>query len=113
MSAPTVGARTLFVYYRVPLVRSAEAYRAVSRMQESLCRRLEGLQARLMRRTDEHGDVPLEQTWMEVYEHPEGINALCEQMLLEAVSNLPDGLLGTRHTECFESMPSLAHPQTV
>ena len=93
MSSPE-GLRALFIYYRVSQTRTAEA----------LMQRWPGLQARLWRRTDEVASPAVEQTWMEVYEHPAGVDVLFEQMLAEQVHMLPPGLIGPRHVESFVPM---------
>lgn len=96
--------RALFVYYRVAHTDSAEAFRRISALQQTLMQRLPGLQARLWQRADAAGSQVSEQTWMEVYEHPDGVDALCEQLLAEQVGALPCGLIGTRHVEAFVPM---------
>jgi len=46
--------------------------------------------------------TPLDEaTWMEVYEHPEGVSASCEAQLAWLSQALPAGLTGPRHTEIF------------
>lgn len=104
----TEGPRALYVYYRVASTRSAEAFMALSEVQQTLMRRIAGLQARLMRRTDEDEGLGAEQTWMEVYEHPAGVDPLCEQTLNELVSALPAGLIGPRHVESFTQIAPLS-----
>lgn len=103
MSSPE-GLRALFIYYRVSQTRTAEALHAVITMQEALMQRWPGLQARLWRRTDEVASPAVEQTCMEVYEHPAGVDVLFEQMLAEQVHMLPPGLIGPRHVESFVPM---------
>ena len=98
------GQRALFIYYRVASTRSVEAFRLISALQQGLMQRLPGLQARLWRRADEQESHITEQTWMEVYEHPEGVDALCEQLLAEQIGALPAGLIGPRHVETFVPM---------
>lgn len=98
------GSRALFIYYRVSLTRRADAFQAITALQQTVMRRLPGVQARLWCRSEEHASDAVEQTWMEVYEHPEGVDALCERVLLEQVRALPDGLIGPRHVEAFVPM---------
>ncbi len=98
------GPRALFIYYRVTQTRSAEAFQAITTLQQGLMQNLPGLQAKLWRRTHEQGGEAIEQTWMEVYEHPRGVDELCEQLLLEQVHALPPGLIGARHVESFLPM---------
>lgn len=104
------GSRALFIYYRVSLTRRADAFQAITALQQTVMRRLPGVQARLWCRSDEHASDAVEQTWMEVYEHPEGVDALCEQVLLEQVRTLPDGLIGPRHVESFVPMGGTVAP---
>ena len=104
------GSRALFIYYRVSLTRRADAFQAITALQQTVMRRLPGVQARLWCRSDEHASDAVEQTWMEVYEHPEGVDALCEQVLLEQVRTLPDGLIGPRHVESFVPMGGTVTP---
>lgn len=110
---PPAGQRALFIYYRVPDAHNAEAFQLISALQQGLMQRLPGLRARLWCRADEHTPQASEQTWMEVYEHPEGVSPLCEQWLAERVSGLPAGLIGPRHVEVFAPLdvcaPSRAH----
>jgi hypothetical protein len=94
----------------VSQTRRAEAYAAITALQQTLMRRLPGVQARLWCRTDERASDAPEQTWMEVYERPEGVDALCEQVLLELVQALPAGLIGPRHVEAFAPLGSAAAP---
>ena len=104
------GPRALFIYYRVPQAHRAEAFEAITAAQQTLMRRLPGVQARLWCRSDEQATDALEQTWMEVYEHPEGVGALCEQVLRELLQALPAGLIGPRHTEAFEPLGDVPPP---
>lgn len=104
------GPRALFVYYRVSHTHCADAFAAITALQQTLMRRLPGVQARLWCRSDAHASDVAEQTWMEVYEHPEGVDALCEQVLLELVQALPAGLIGPRHVEAFVPLGSPAAP---
>lgn len=104
------GPRALFIYYRVPQAHRADAFEAITAVQQSLMRRLPGVQARLWCRSDEQVADALEQTWMEVYEHPEGVDALCEQVLRELLQSLPAGLIGPRHTEAFVPLGAAMAP---
>ena len=97
--------RELFVYYRVP-VPQADALRvAVTEMHDCLRREVPGLQARLLRRTDQAADVD---TWMETYamspaagagDVSDGLRATIEQRAA-TWRHLCDG---PRHTEVFDS----------
>lgn len=71
-------------------------------MQAELRARHPGLTARLMARTDSQ-DSP-EPTWMEIYEHPQGLSQAFLADLRAAVQALPDGLIGHRHTESFAEL---------
>ena len=105
------GPRALFIYYRVTQTRSAEAFQAITTLQQGLMQNLPGLQAKLWRRTHEQGGEAIEQTWMEVYEHPQGVDAQREQCLLALVQDLPHDLIGVRHLEAFVPLGVAAgHP---
>lgn len=95
--------RELFVYYRVP-VHQADALRAaVTEMHDRLRREVPGLQARLLRRTDQAADVD---TWMETYAMAAAVGAGDVSDALRATiehhaaawRHLCDG---PRHTEVF------------
>lgn len=88
------------MYYRVPSAHAAGARQAIALIQQRLQGEHPGLVARLMQRTDSPKDGD-EATWMEVYEHPEGVSAVCEARLRELACTLPDGLIGARHVETF------------
>jgi hypothetical protein len=48
---------------------------------------------------------------MEVYEHPQGVDAQREQCLLALVQDLPHDLIGVRHLEAFVPLGVAAgHP---
>lgn len=103
MYPPLAAPLALFVYYRVPHAQLQAAGIAVRDMQAGLVADWPGLQTRLMRRADEpaSGHDTLEQTWMEVYEHPQGVSDATVQAIASAAHGLPAGLLGTRHVETF------------
>lgn len=88
------------MYYRVPSAQVADARQAIKLIQRSLQDEHPGLVTRLMQRADSP-DGGKEATWMEVYEHPDGVSAACEARLHELASSLPDGLIGARHVETF------------
>ena len=97
--------RELFVYYRVA-VGDADALRlAVTEMHDRLRRDVPGLQARLLRRTDQAADVD---TWMETYAMPSAVGAGDVSDALRATieqhaaawRHLCDG---ARHTEVFDA----------
>jgi hypothetical protein len=97
--------RELYVYYRVP-VHQANALRlAVTVMQDRLRREVPGLQARLLRRTDQAAGLDI---WMETYAmssaaSTRGVSdALCATIDHQAAAwgHLCDG---PRHTEVFDA----------
>jgi len=102
-NADRTASRSLYVYYRVPTGHEAQARQAVEAMQTRLSDAHPGLRTRLMCRAD---GQPLtgEQTWMEVYEHPDGVSMACEALLNAWAGALPAGLIGARHVEVFESL---------
>ena len=101
--------RELYVYYRAQL-HEAEALRlAVTEMHGRLRREVPGLQARLLRRTDEcTGGSSGVDTWMETYAMPcstdaDGVSdALCATIEQHAAAwrHLCDS---ARHTEVFDA----------
>ncbi|NBD20063.1 DUF4936 family protein [Aquabacterium fontiphilum] len=98
--ATAEGRPALFVYYRVPAAHQQAWLEAVQAMQHGMRARWPGLVARLMRRSDDvKADAPA--TWMEVYEHPEGIGGAFEADLLAEVDRLPLQWIGERHIERF------------
>jgi Domain of unknown function (DUF4936) len=104
-TSPASG-RALYVYYRVPMGSQAEAQALVCAMQARLTAAHPGLRANLLARADEA--QASEPTWMEVYEHPDGISQECEAQLADMVATLPVGLIGPRHTEVFCELPRAA-----
>lgn len=105
MSALPSNVNALFVYYRVPCDRVAEAQDHVSAMQWRLQQDWPGLSCRLMARREERERTSDAQTWMEVYEHPQGLSAAFMAHLYQRLQALPVGLIGTRHNEWFNDMP--------
>ncbi|MFT3856912.1 MAG: DUF4936 family protein [Aquabacterium sp.] len=104
----TCPTRALYVYYRVPAAQAVAARVAIDAMQSTLRQLYPGLHARLMSREDASGMVPLEATWMEVYEHPQGVSRACELRLETLASALPDGVIGSRHVEVFVAVAAAA-----
>jgi hypothetical protein len=103
------GPRALFVYYRMPVVHSLALYEGVVSMQADLRARFPALQTRLMVRSDNGPDSAgradeQAATWMEVYEHPDGITPACESALLMAAHELTAQGMGPRHVESFGSL---------
>lgn len=93
-------ARSLYVYYRVPTGQEEAARAAIETMQAMLRDVQAGLLTRLMCRADTPAEAD-EATWMEVYEHPDGVSQACEAQLTLLSQTLPAGLTGPRHTEIF------------
>jgi len=97
-AAPAVA---LFIYYKVDPGHAAAFEEAVRRMQADLQRTHEGLHGRLWIRADAQASV---QTWMETYEHPDGVGALTATLIELAAQDLPPGQIGTRHVEMFSNV---------
>ena len=99
MSPHTELPASLFIYFRLNAADASRAQATLQAMQQGLRVAHPGLLARLFARTDalDRGDL----TWMETYEHPQGLNDAFMSDLAKAVSNLPTGLIGPRHTEVF------------
>jgi hypothetical protein len=91
------------VYYQVDAQQKAEAYAAISEMQAKLRRSHPGLKTGMLCRTDatEAGQA---QTWMETYEHADGVSAACLDQIERLVAALPSGLTGKRHVEVFSPL---------
>jgi hypothetical protein len=60
-----------YLYWKLPAAEAAVAVAALRLWQDALRRQHPGLQARLLRRSDER--EPGQQTWMETYRHPDGM----------------------------------------
>ena len=107
----SAGQRALFVYYRVPRAHCAEALQAITNLQLVVAQRCPGMQARLWQRDDGASPSAGDPTWMDVYEHPQGVDAQREQCLLALVQDLPHDLIGVRHLEAFVPLGVAAgHP---
>lgn len=89
----------LYVYYRAPVSAYDALVGAVSDAQRGLEARHPGLQARLLRRPDvQEGQA----TWMEIYRHPQGVDAALEAQIDAALRPaLQDLGAGERHVERF------------
>ncbi len=90
----------LFIYYKLPAAESLHWPGVVQSAQKALQRTWPGLTCRLMRRVDESstdGAV----TWMEIYEHPDGLGADFEAALMATMAPISGPLQGPRHTERF------------
>jgi hypothetical protein len=95
--------RSLYVYYRVPLQHIAQAKALIEAMQCQLKADYPGLRAQIMSRVDQSLNLT-EATWMEVYEHSQGVSVACEQSLAMLVKGLPEAMLGARHMEVFSPL---------
>jgi hypothetical protein len=100
---PQRPGRALYVYYRVPTGQALALQARVRAMQATLNEAFPGLQSQLLRRADGPADAA-ELTWMEVYAHPQGVSAACEEALADAAADLSAWGMGHRHVEVFVSM---------
>lgn len=91
---------TLFVYYKLPSSSEAQWPERVALVHRRLCAEWAGLQARLMRRHDERRSDGCT-TWMEVFEHPEGVGPEVQRSVIETLSGLDAMRSGGMHVECF------------
>lgn len=101
--------RELFVYYRVPSHAAGALRLAVTEMQDRLRRMVPGLQARLLRRTEDgtgvHADAD---TWMETYAMPsatnaDGVSEALRKTIEEQAAAWRHLCDGARHTEVFDT----------
>ncbi|UUX94295.1 DUF4936 family protein [Aquabacterium sp. J223] len=93
------GAR-LYVYFKVPQAAANTAVRAVRAMQQALCGRHAGLQAELLQREPDAGQVTL----MEVYRRAGvGIDAMLAEDIAGAARDVPVQAVraAVRHVEVF------------
>lgn len=88
----------LFVYYKVNPILADGFKASVQQMQDQLCHTHPGLTARLWVRSS---TTVHEQTWMESYEHPHGLDEGLVAQIEQAASTLPEGRLSPRHLEQF------------
>jgi len=96
--------RSVYVYYRVAPERTLDAQDGVKRLFQSLSAACPGLTTRLMCKAqgaEVEGDV----TWMEVYEHPQGVSAEWQSLMQEQAHQLLAHQTGPRHVEVFTPMP--------
>lgn len=111
MRQQAVSHSSLFVYFKLAGAAPDDLLATLSAMQARLRQRHPGLCTRLMARTDDVRGAEVAPTWMEVYEHPDGLDAAFLDDLLTEASRLAPGLTGPRHTESFtELAPALANP---
>lgn len=89
----------LFIYYRAPTRHAEALVDAVHAMQRRLVERHAGLEARLMRRSDERDGDP---TWMETYRLPPDADpAALAAAIAGAAQELGPLIVGERHVEHF------------
>lgn len=99
MRSPADAPESLFIYFRLTSSQALQARQRLGAMQAELRARHPGLTARLLARID--GQDSPELTWMEIYEHAQGLSEAFRADLRAAVQALPTGLIGPRHTESF------------
>jgi hypothetical protein len=93
-----VSTLALFIYYKVDHSHAQVLEQAARQMQAALMQSHEGLVARLWVRADVHD---AQQTWMESYEHPQGVSEALAALIEQAAQDLPPGAIGARHVEMF------------
>jgi quinol monooxygenase YgiN len=76
---PVLGHRALYIYWKTHDL--PRAMRAAARLQTELCQRIEGLQAELLQRDSGADD---RHTLMEIYRHPQGIDAPLQRLIVQA-----------------------------
>ena len=95
--------RELFIYYQVRGADAAAARETVTAMQDELRASRAGLQARLLVRCGDGGDL---QTWMETYAQAgasRNIDAALEALIEARAKRLDRFIAGARHVEAFEA----------
>ena len=102
MRSPADSPASLFIYFKLPGSHASQALPKLVDMQADLRARHPGLTARLLTRVDGMGRAEL--TWMEIYEHPQGLSEAFLADLQTGVQALPAGLIGPRHTESFAEL---------
>jgi len=89
----------LFIYYKLDAQHAQAHEQAARQMQATLMQSHPGLVARLWVRADATGQAP---TWMESYEHPQGVDKALAALIEQAAqAALPLGQTGARHAEMF------------
>ncbi len=101
-TADAAPAKALFIYYKVDPAHAPSFESAVRQMQAALRRSHEDLTARLWTRAD--AAKASAQTWMETYEHPDGVSVLLATLIELAAQDLPTGQVGDRHVEMFSNI---------
>lgn len=102
MRSPADTPTSLFIYFKLTASQAPQALQRLAAMQDGLRALHPGLSARLLARTD--GQDVAQPTWMEIYEHPQGLSDAFLADLAAAVQALPAGLIAPRHTETFAEL---------
>ena len=102
MRSPAGNPASLFIYFKLTASQAPQALQRLAAMQDRLRALHPGLSARLMARSD--GQDVAQPTWMEIYEHPQGLSDAFLADLQAAVRALPAGLIAPRHTETFAEL---------
>lgn len=95
-----MGPCSVFVYYKVEAAQAAVMRDRVNLMHRTLIQKHPALQTQLLLRVDAHPH----QTWMEVYQHPQGVDESMQNDIEKAALAMKAetcGQLGERHTEVF------------
>ena len=95
-----MGPRSLFIYYKVESALAEQLRERVQSMQRLLRQQHPTLDAQMLMRVDAHPH----QTWMEVYQHPDGIGPVLQKAIDQAALAMRAdscGQLGPRHIEVF------------
>lgn len=100
-TANAAPALALFIYYKVDPAHADAFEQSVRRMQADLRQSHEALKARLWISAEAQATA---QTWMETYEHPDGISPLQATLIELAAQDLPQGPIGPRRVEMFSNM---------
>lgn len=101
----------LYVYYKVAPARAAELLPLLVDLQRRLREAMPGLACDIQRRTDAAATQDATaQTWMETY-HFNGFAdarawSALDDALGTALKALPEGLMGERHAERFDTLSS-------
>lgn len=111
-STALTASPALFVYYKLPASLSPDWPHWVAASLAAVTTRHPLLNTRLMRRADASIEADTG-TWMEVYEHPDGVNQALEAEILQATAKLNPHLLGARHIERFVDVVPSSTPPTL
>lgn len=89
------------MYYRIGRADVSAARQQVEAVFDVLTQGHAGLHARLLRRAQPDEG---QETWMEVYTHPEGITPGRLAAIESATHEVPRARVGSRHLEAFEPL---------